>query len=72
MIATFLIKELIFAAMFTYYERLSSMTIFELVAARCVMKEIKKVGVLKNFVCFWLLSKAAAQEGVVDGDNVCD
>ena len=72
MIATFLIKELIFAAMFTYCVRVSSMAIFELVAARCVMKEIKKVGVLKNFVCFWLLSKAAAQEGVVDGDNVSD
>ena len=48
------------------------MAIFELVAARCITKEIKKVGVLKNFVCFWLLSKAAAQEGVVDGDNVTD
>ena len=72
MIATFLIKELIFAAMFTYCDRVSSMAIFELAAARCVMKEIKKVGVLKNFVCFWLLSKAAAQEGVVDGDNVSD
>ena len=72
MIATFLIKELIFAAMFTYCERMSSMVIFELMAARCIMKEIKKVGVLKNFVCFWLLSKAAAQEGVVDGDNVTD
>ena len=72
MIATFLIKELIFAVMFTYCERVSSMAIFELVAARCIMIEIKKVGVLKNFVCFWLLSKAAAQEGVVDGDNVSD
>ena len=72
MITTFLIKELIFAAMFTYCERVSSMAIFELVAARCIMIEIKKVGVLKNFVCFWLLSKAAAQEGVVDGDNVSD
>ena len=72
MIATFLIKDLIFAAMFTYCDRVSSMAIFELVAARCIMQEIKKVGVLKNFVCFWLLSKAAAQEGVVDGDNVCD
>ena len=72
MIATFLIKELIFAAMFTYCERVSSVAIFELVAARCIMKVIEKVGVLKNFVCFWLLSKAAAQEGVVDGDNVSD
>ena len=72
MIATFLIKELIFAAMFTYRERVSSMAIFELMEARCIMKEIKKVGVLKNFVCFWLLSKAAAQEGVVDGDNLSD
>ena len=63
MIATFLIKELIFAAMFTYCERVGSKAIFELVAARCIMIEIKKVGVLKNFVCFWLLSKAAAQEG---------
>ena len=72
MIATFLIKELIFAATFTYCERVSSMAIFELVAARCIMKVIEKVGVLKNFVCFWLLSKAAAQEGVVDGDNVSD
>ena len=72
MIATFLIKELIFAAMFTYFERLSSRAIFGLTAARCIMKVIEKVGVLKNFVCFWLLSKAAAQEGVVDGDNVTD
>ena len=72
MIATFLIKELIFAAMFTYFARLSSMAIFGPMAARCIMKVIEKVGVLKNFVCFWLLSKAAAQEGVVDGDNVTD
>ena len=72
MIATFLIKELIFAAMFTYFARLSSMAIFGPMAARCIMKVIGQVGVLKNFVCFWLLSKAAAQEGVVDGDNVTD
>ena len=72
MIATFLIKELMFAAMFTYFARLSSMAIFELMAARYIMKVIEKVGVLKNFVCFWLLSKAAAQEVVVDGDNVTD
>ena len=58
--------------MFTHCERVSSMAIFELMTARCIMKVIEKVGVLKNFVCFWLLSKAAAQEGLVDGDNVTD